>query len=300
MIFAYCFIGPLPEYAVDTVYQARLFYKGPIYFILSDMESSYVKKLEEMQVTIVNYASVVDKGFNECLEKYNRFEVIHRLQGRERLFQYSFERFFVLYQLMNQYNLSNVFFLELDNLIYDDPLKWEEQFCSKDMAYMHDNRGRGASGVCFIKNTSILFDCTEFFKEYIMNPPDHLSEMPALYKFWEKNQDRIQILPIHWPSDNLPNELSMNYTNYNNTVFDAAAFGIYLGGMDPYHTGGVVVRNVHNNDLSAIKAASYQFEWRRDELNRNIPYILYGTTWIRINNLHIHSKDLKACLSISY
>jgi hypothetical protein len=35
MIIAYCFIGKLPEYAVDTVHQARLFYYGPIYFIIS-------------------------------------------------------------------------------------------------------------------------------------------------------------------------------------------------------------------------------------------------------------------------
>ena len=131
MILAYCFIGPLPDYAIDTIHQTRLFYKGDIYFIVSDLTSPYVVTLQNTyHVTIVPYEPLIDKEFNQCIQQYlHKFTILEGVKGRERLFIYAFERFMVLRQLMEQRELQNVFFLELDNLIYDDPLKWEESFC---------------------------------------------------------------------------------------------------------------------------------------------------------------------------
>jgi hypothetical protein len=80
------------------------------------------------------------------------------LIGRENLFIYSFERFFVLYNLMIQRNLSDVFFLELDNLVYDDPINWLNSFKLSDMSYMFDNIDRASSGIAYIKNIQILLD----------------------------------------------------------------------------------------------------------------------------------------------
>ena len=37
MIIVYSFIGKLPKYIVDTVYQSRLFFDGDIYLILDDL-----------------------------------------------------------------------------------------------------------------------------------------------------------------------------------------------------------------------------------------------------------------------
>ena len=47
----------------------------------------------------------------------------------------------------------------------------------------------------------------------------------------------------------------------------------------------------------AIDYTQDKFEWKNDEEGRRIPYIYDGTKWLRINNLHIHSKDLKSGLS---
>ena len=122
MNIVYVFIGPLPEYSVTTVHQARLFYDGPIYFIVSDMMSPFVITLKEKyNVTIVPYDFVKDVEFNNIVQKnYRRFNIISYLKGREKLFIYAFERFFCLKQLMLRENLTDILFLELDNLIYDD------------------------------------------------------------------------------------------------------------------------------------------------------------------------------------
>lgn len=297
MIIAYCFIGSLPDYAVDTVYQTRLFYHGPIYFIISDTASPYVKQLELYNVTIIPYFSVLHRDFTECTTKYNsKFEVVHYLTGREKLFLYSFERFAVLYQLMKTHNLSNVFFLELDNLIYDDPLKWEEQFATKEIAYMYDKVDRCCSGICFIKNAEILDKLVQHFIHFIGNTIKPVTEMIALYEFWQQNTDLVQILPTHWPT--IQTAVSQEFDRYCNTVFDSAPMGVLLGGMDPFHTGGVIKKGLYwiSNDIDYTK---YTYEWRPDHIGRNIPYVCDNDNqWRRINNLHIHSKDLRSNLSV--
>lgn len=301
MIIAYCYIGKLPEYAIDTVYQTRLFYNGPIYFIINDYESPFLDTLKQYNVHFVKYDDVQHTDFNKCIEQYRqKFVYLEGLKGRENLFIHSFERFFVLYNLMIQQSLSNVFFLELDNLIYDDPLKWEAQFKEREMCYMFDNYDRCASGICFIKTQTVLLKFTEHCIKYITDT-DHtnnfMTEMQALDTFWIQNPGRIQILPTHWPADNIPQYTFGNYHRYQNTIFDAAAIGIYLAGFDPFHTNGTIITGLKSN-WSAIDYTSYTFEWKLDNNGRNIPYIICGNTYIRINNLHIHSKHLLPCLSI--
>jgi len=295
MIVAYCFIGKLPEYAIDTVYQTRLFYDGPIYFIISDIESIYVNELKLHNVTIVDYKDVKYSEFNNCIDKnIHRFEYIPNLVGREKLFIYSFERFAVLYKTMLLYNLSDVFFLELDNLIYDNPLKWESEFSKKRMAYMYEKVERCSSGICYIKDSNILCNFLDYCMFFIETTNTHLNEMLALYNFWELNKEYVQILPTHWLSNG--SIISENYNNYQ-SVFDSASIGIYLGGLDPYHTQGVIVKNV-KWWASEIDYTPYKYKWEKDDKGRNIPYV-YNNTWLRINNLHIHSKDLVSNLSIS-
>jgi len=298
MILTYCFIGSLPDYAIDTIYQARLFYKGVIYFIVSDIHSPHVAELKyKYDVTIIDYNTMIDIEFNNCVNQYfDKFVIVPALKGREKLFIYAFERFFLLYHLMDQYQLSNVFFLELDNLIYDDPMVWETSFASNEMSYMYDNHGRGASGICFIQNKDILLQFTEYCKHFIATNTVFLDEMSALHEFWVANKDRVQLLPTHWPAADVPKETYMNYDNYQNTIFDAAALGIYLGGLDPYHTNGIIVTG-QKSKWSAINCTQYKYKWIIDDKNRKIPYVLHGDTWIKINNLHIHSKNLKSCLS---
>jgi len=305
MNLAYAFIGPLPPYSIDTVEQARKFFDGPIYFIISDYESQYISILQlSYNVTIVRYDTVVDVEFNKLIEEtYSKFAIVHQLRGREKLFIYSFERFYVLRLLMIQRGLTDVFFLELDNLIYDDPRKWLEGFRQKDMAYMYEQYDRCASGICYIKNTDILRSFTESCTKYIRNEKVFVHEMGALFKFWEVEKERVQILPSHWSpahapvASYVPLETHDHYDTYNKTIFDGAGLGIFIGGKDPHHTGGRIEKWKHRPCLYDIDYTKYSYEWRKDEQGRNIPYVFTGVEWIRINNLHIHSKDLRDNMS---
>jgi len=301
MIVAYSYIGPLPDYTLDTIYQTRLFFKGPIYFIISDLTSQYVSILQnKYNVTIIPYDTVIDNHFNECIqEHFSKFTILENVKGREKLFIYAFERFFILRRLMEQQRLTNVFFMELDNLIYDDPLKWERSFCTTPIAFMFDNYDRCASGICFIQDSSILSEFCECCLQYIIETDvtrHFMTEMQALDQFWKANPQKVQILPTHWKSENIPPMTYQHYERYNNSIFDSAGLGIYFGGIDTLHTGGLILTGLRS-PWSAIDYTKYKYEWMPDEDGRLIPYLINDNKWIRINNLHIHSKQLKPHLS---
>jgi hypothetical protein len=200
---------------------------------------------------------------------------------------------------MIQLSLTDVFFLELDNLIYDDPLKWETSFKERDMSYMFDNVNRGASGIAFFRSTILLTEFLKTSSEFIDTANEFMTEMTVLYNFWTTHQTTVQLLPIFWTDPSHPPQANATFPIFN-SVFDAASMGICLGGMDPYHTRGVIVKGLPGK-WSYHDFSKYTYEWKKDEKGRLIPYILRTTdnTWIRINNLHIHSKDLKSCLSSS-
>jgi hypothetical protein len=299
MNIVYTFIGSLPTYTFDTVYQTRLFYKGPIYLITNDMNNNLIPILQtKYDVLIVPYEDVYDHDFNKVVSlTSNKFMVINDLKGREKLFIYSFERFFCLYNLMVKYNLDNCFFIEIDNLLYDNPEHWLSGFQQKEIAFMFDNYDRCASGVFYVNHSTSLKILTDYFKEFILNETIFMSEMIALYRFWKKYPELVQLLPVHWNTAMYPEYVYQSIHLYKNTIFDAASMGIYIGGMDPYHTNGTIVRN-SKSTWSLIDYTGYTFEWRTDEHGRKIPYISDGTVWYKINNLHIASKELKPHTSI--
>jgi hypothetical protein len=309
MNIVYAFIGPLPSYSVDTVHQTRLFFDGPLYFIVSDLSSAYLPVLVgRYNVTIVPYESVKDEGFQEIVEEnYSKFHIFEYLDGRNKLMIYSFERFFVLNRLMKQKGLTDVLFVELDNLIYNDPRQWLPGFRQAEMAYMFDDGGRASAGIAYIKNTSILEDflnyCITFIQEDTSKVVKNgLQEMVVLYYFWQENTHRVQLLPILWPSTDEGD--GTDFLNASHTfplyesIFDAASLGICIGGLDLYHTGGALVKGI-KGPWSLFNYSAYRQEWQLDSQNRRIPYLWSETrkSWVRINNLHIHSKDLAPHLS---
>lgn len=88
----------------------------------------------------------------------------------------------------------------------------------------------------------------------------------------------------------------MNYNKFGDSIFDAAAIGVFLFGNDSVHTNDLLVTG-QKNKWSAIDFTHLNFEWKTDSKNRRIPYVWNGESWTRINNLHIHSKNLKFAMS---
>jgi hypothetical protein len=298
MFLCYVFIGKLPSYIIETIHQARLYFNGDIYLIIDDLNSPFKSHLEKYSIILCDYNEFICQRFIDTVNtNINKFCIVNGLTGREKLFIYSFERFFILKNLMRKYNLVDCLFLELDNMIYDDPLKWIENFSQNQLCYMYDNIDRCSSGIMYVKNNESLTGLLEYALNYISTSNEFLNEMTVLSRYFEINKKEVQLLPTFWKDNTLPTELHQHYNMYNNTIFDAAAIGIYLLGKDPFHTNGIIVKYL-KNELSILECRNYTFEWKKDEKGRNKPYIWDGEKWLLINNLHVHSKDLRSGLSL--
>lgn len=295
MFVALSFVGKLPSYIVESVYQIRLYFNGSIYLITDDIRSSYLAKLEN--VIIINYNDVKSQGFiNTVGSNYNKFYICHKLKGREQLFIRSFERFFLVSNLMKRDNLSDCLFLELDNLIYRNPNDWLEELSKYELCYLFDNYDRCSAGLMYIKSPTSLDGFLDYTISYIETSNEFLSEMMCLYRYYIVNKDynNIMILPTYWKDENIPEIASINFVKVG--LFDAAGIGIYLLGMDIVHTNNKIIKGKRNK-WGAIDYTKNTFKWEKDIDGLNKPYILHSDKWILINNLHIHSKNLKEGLS---
>jgi len=110
------------------------------------------------------------------------------------------------------------------------------------------------------------------------------NDMVNTFNFFNNNRDKVTNLPI------LPNSVSLekctvNYSNFYtelNSIFDGAAIGQYLYGIDSNeNTVGFI------NETTIFDVSKFEYTWVD-----NIPFMIVDNNKIRINNLHIHSKKL--------
>ena len=171
------------------------------------------------------------------------------------------------------------------------------QFSEKELCYMFDNYNRFSSGLMYTKNSKALDNFQNCILDFINNSNNFMTEMTVLSNYYVLNKDKVQILPTYWESDNVPLITYSNYNKYNDSIFDALAIGCFLLGMDPIHTNKVIKTNLHAH-WCLINYTDLTFEWKCDENGRKKPYVWNGNKFILINNLHVHSKDLKNGLSL--
>jgi len=299
MFIGLSFIGTLPSYIIHCIHQIRCFFDGNIYLIINDTDSIYIDKLMNYNINIISYNLVRDSRFDNIITgSYNKFKYVNMLYGREELFLRSIERFFLMNNLINIENLEDCIFLEIDNLIYNDPRKWIEQFSQKELAYLYENINRCSSSIMYIKNKNSLGPLLDYLIDYIniSNEDDWINEMTGLYNFYLDNKDYIQILPNFFERDDVIDICTNNYNKFD-SIFDATNIGIFLLGMDPYHTKWEIKKGLHGT-WGIINYTKEKFDWKIDNSGRKIPYILDDSKWIRINNLHVHSKNLVDGLSM--
>lgn len=208
------------------------------------------------------------------------FKKVCKTQG---FWRYSKERFFYLYAFMKDFEVANVIHLESDVLLYRDireifPLLQKRY---PGMAVPFDAPNRGIGSFVYIQDIKAL---KAYLDEAIKNPG--ANDMQLFAKLREtKPQEVIASLPI------FPDDPEMD------SLFDAAAIGQYFGGVDQRnhanHTPFTFV-----NETSEMKPDQYTYLWTKDRSGRSIPHLIdqTGKKW-QINNLHIHSKDLRQFIS---
>jgi hypothetical protein len=298
MFIALSFVGILPSYIIECCQQIRYYFEDEVFLITNDINSLYINELKQYNINIIEYNDVKSDEFNNIVKLYyNKFPIINKLAGREKLFIHCFERFFLLYNLMKLKNLEDSFYMEIDNLIYDNPNKWISQFAQNELCYMYDNDNRFSSGIMYVKKYNSLDKFLKLIIKYIETHNGFLHEMETLAMLYQSYPQEIQILPTYWNDNTLPYVMYSNYNKYS-SLFDSAPYGTYLLGADPFHTNGIIIKGMRSQ-FAKLDCTKNIIEWKIDSDGLRKPYIFKDdeNKWILINNLHVHSKDLKSGLS---
>jgi hypothetical protein len=191
------------------------------------------------------------------------------------------QRLFYLYSYIKKYNVTNCFHIENDIMLYDmidvpDRSKVWLTMSSSTLCI---------PGLIFIPNYSMLDNLINSYN-YTAN------DMINLTTFFHANRDICEPFPIINKNSiyNDTDIVNMNFDKFN-AIFDAAALGQYLGGVDPRNNEGDT-RGFVSADC-AVKYTNYNFNWKLNHTKGIYqPHIICDGIAYPIKNLHIHSKTL--------
>jgi hypothetical protein len=193
-------------------------------------------------------------------------------------------RFFYIYEFMQKYDINDVVHLENDVVIY---YNCEELINLVNKKYMYipfDSYKRNIASVMYIPNKTI-------FKTILDNYNFNKNDMENFSHIKQKTSI-IENFPIFIKNNNLTDEQRFvsNNSDIFPYIFDAAAIGQYLGGVDPKNASGDTKGFI--NETCVIKYNNYNI-WFEELDGMKKPFIQVDSNKIPIFNLHIHSKKLK-------
>jgi len=248
----------------------------------------------ELDVTAVPIEKLLK---SESHKKFER-ETMHT-----GFWKYATERFFYLEELVRQEELTDVFHLENDVMLYLDveqKLPVFQKHYAGMIGAVFDNDQRCIPGFLYVSDGEPLEQLVGFIAA---RARDGLNDMQLLSEFkdafYQEYADHLPLLPPAY-AESCPLRSSSGLTVQDGkrfsqhfeefgSIFDAAALGQFLGGVDPIHGKS---KPGFINESSIFNPAFFYFEWHRDEEGRHVPYANYCGKRIRINNLHIHCKNL--------
>lgn len=283
--------GPnLPPHLEHCITQYRLFNDGPIYFLTDRQNFGDLAKYRQViPVAIQDYAS----------DKIARFNALYNSYGPRNFWTVATTRLFYIANFMRAHNLRHVYHVENDILIYFNIREHDETFQQlyKNVAITPAGPDKLATGFVYIPDADSLEKVTDFFikileqfgtkglkQQYSLSM---IHEMTLLWLFWHitAHMDLLPILPF--------GDFSKHYEDFG-AIFDPASWGQFVGGT---RTEGPGARpEDHYIGQLLRQNPQYGVGWRI-EGGLRVPYFIYDDNWVKLNSLHIHSKNLKEFMS---
>jgi len=260
-------VGILQKYILVNIEQLLLLGYTNIYVIVNQRYFSKFSKYTT--ITLIDANSLDTTYFNKNSKLNTAF--------RRGFWSNCTKRFFLIYELMRNRGLKNVIHLENDVLLYT---KMDYKLDEKIYLTM-DSPNRCIPGIIYIPNSDLMKNLIDNFN-LVKNDMENLAD------FYNKNKTLVKTFPIMDPSIKkcVYNE---NFSEFK-SIFDGAAIGQYLGGVDPRNIQGDSTGFI--NETCVIKYNQYKFKWVQQG-KHSFPHIEINGQLIPINNLHIHSKKLR-------
>lgn len=258
-------LNNLQSYIFDNIQHLKNHGNSDI-IVITDKKFNHLFK----EIHIINIEDLIDDYVNVVSKMSNTF--------RNGFWQLTSYRFVALYEYMKQHNVTNIIHIENDVLIYK---KIDNFHNTNKLLLTMDSKNRCIPGLMFIPNHKVLKKCLDIFNT-------SLNDMQNFSNCYYTLSDWVDTLPI-FIEDNKNEVMHMITKNfeYYGAIFDAAAIGQYLGGIDPRNKSGDTRGFV--NETCVIDYSKYKFIWKNDSKS---PYIVINHKEYPIINLHIHCKDL--------
>jgi hypothetical protein len=227
-------------------------------------------------LNIINVEDLIPQYTNDICDTVNSFR-----NGFWKLTTY---RFYALQAYMEKYNITNIVHIENDVLVYKNLNNFNFHDETKILLTM-DSEKRCIPGLMFIPNHSVLKTCLKHFNSNL----NDMENWGLCFLYLNNYVDTLPIF-ITDKSSTSREMITRNFDKYQ-AIFDAAAIGQYLGGIDSNNSPGNTIGFV--NETCVFNYSSYKFLWRKNENNLTVPYILINDMEYPIINIHIHCKNLK-------
>ena len=312
----YVHIGGNPApHLVDTIgHTRRVSPSTPIFVVLSrntTMAEAVAGK---------NTAIVYSDALRPTAAHQTYIGSVRRRLGKKRGFwRFTTERFFLLEELMAQHSLTSLLHLESDNVIFFDveAIAADLRELYRGMATPFLNDELCVPGVVYIGDASVLSDLNAYIAQSVTEEAIarrkwyrprffsrvrmgiKLHDMKLLADFRRQDAgDRLKLLPMvptgYEMADGragrqdcrLP--FSQGFERLQ-MIFDGAAFGQYLYGLDPNHhdaTGSIGMVDPQG----CIRATDFGFDELDIGKRDAQPFLTYRGAKIRLASLHNHSK----------
>ncbi len=196
---------------------------------------------------------------------------------RNGFWKYTSMRFFYIYNYCRTHGLLDIFHIEYDNLIYVDFTKMLPAFQTLRVWCIQDAPNRCIASFMYFKDHDPLFD---FLLTLMSAGARGENDMTALMNHVRGSSADVGLLPIIDHACDADTRYSEHLTRFG-ALFDGAAVGQYVGGVDPRNAAGDTRGFI--NETTVFKCSEERFEWRSGR-----PYL----NGLPLVNLHIHSKDL--------
>jgi len=264
------------DYINDCIYMLKR-YNFKIHIIIN---RDLLNKLDSDNIIVISAEDYYDERLETYHSEMDNF--------RDGFWKRTSSRFILIDNYVTRNKIKSFFHIENDILIFSDfkDIKNILEDKQEEMFIVLDSANRCIPSVVYFKSS----DITNKLSQFIFDNKD-IADMYNLFTFYSLNKDIVTNLPII-PEELIKNNIVFNnYYNDFNSIFDGAAIGQYLGGVDPRNNSSNSIGFV--NEQCIFNVSNYKYIWKNNE-----PYMIINGSIVKINNLHIHCKDLKKFMKI--
>lgn len=298
----------LPHYIKDCIHQLRIHNpkeSTDIVLILNGHTNyGHAIKLAEMYSIKVAYIEElpITPHYIEFLTHSQR---LLKNEDRQNSTQYMLERHFIWEAYLLKTNLTNVYLVESDNLMYVplNVVQKTESLFSHGIAMPFDSVDRGVPSIVFARDYLALEDMNCWIIECMKKDMTNDMDIYGLYR--KAYPDKIFHYPVLPPNCNKDKHMRTNKLGQTALIhdctflcderfpiiFDSFVYGQAISGIDPRNTNAEHSEG-HINETALFSVSESEISWS-----------LADQLWfpmadhLKIANLHIHSKALSHFLS---